>query len=125
MLWIPRCDPSLIGMCAALLFMRVSGQAPPRPENINITGTNFLNHETPISGFFGQTFLKENIPFIDIPDTNIQSVYYYRFSALQRHLRYTIPSTRYILTEFVNPGGCAAAFDTIDAATGHQIDEAR
>lgn len=105
--------------------MSVSGQVPPQPENINIRETNFLDHDTPISDFFGQTFLKENNPFINIPDTTIQSVYYYRFSALQRHLRYIIPGTGYILTEFMNPVEYAAAFDTIDAAAGHQIDEAR
>jgi hypothetical protein len=109
----------------ASLLLTVSGQAPPQPDNTNITGTNFFDHEIPISGFFGQTFLKENIPFIDIPDASIQSIYYYRFSALQRHLRYTIAGTGYILTEFVSLVGYAAAFDTIDAAAGHQIDEAR
>jgi hypothetical protein len=100
-------------------------QAPPQPENINVTETSFLDHDTPISGFWGQTFLRENIPFIDIPDSNIQDVYYYRWSSLQRHLRYTIAGTGYILTEFCQPVGYAQALNTIDAAAGHQIDEAR
>jgi hypothetical protein len=69
-------------------------------------------------------FPKRDIPFIEIPDASIQPVYSYRFSALQRHLRYTIAGTGYILTEFMSPVGYAAAFDTIDAAAGHQIDEA-
>jgi Mannosylglycerate hydrolase MGH1-like glycoside hydrolase domain len=100
-------------------------QAPLHPGTVDSSGTSFLDHVTPISGFFGQTFLTENIPFIDIPDSNIQDVYYYRWSALQRHLRYTVPGTGYIITEFMQPVGYAQALNTIDAAAGHQIDEAR
>jgi hypothetical protein len=106
-------------------FTVVLAQAPPQPENIGINGTSFLDHEAPISQFWGKTFLKENIPFIDIPDENIQNVYYYRWSSIQRHLRYTIAGAGYILTEFVQPVSYAQAFGTIDAAAGHQIDEAR
>jgi hypothetical protein len=109
----------------SLLATTLVAQSPPRPENINIAGTSFLDHDAPISGFDGRTFLKENIPYIDIPNSNIQEVYYYRWSSLQRHLRYTIEGTGYILTEFVQPVGYAKALNTIDAAAGHQIDEAR
>jgi hypothetical protein len=100
-------------------------QAPLQSVSITSHSTSFLDHVTPIDGFFGQTFLRENIPFIDIPDSNIQEVYYYRWSALQRHLRYTVPGTGYIITEFMQPIGYAQALNTIDAAAGHQIDEAR
>ena len=103
----------------------VNSQAPPQPENIGINGTSFLDHQAPISSFYGQTFLRENIPYIDIPDTNIQDVYYYRWSSLARHLHYAIAGTGYVLTEFVQPVEYSMAFDTIDAAAGHQIDEAR
>jgi hypothetical protein len=108
-----------------ILFTVVLAQAPPQPENIDINGTSFLDHEMPISQFWGQTFLKKNIPFIDIPDNSIQDVYYYRWSSIQRHLRYNIAGTGYILTEFCQPVGYAQALNTIDAAAGHQIGEAR
>ena len=100
-------------------------QAPPQPEDIGTKETSFLDHETPISQFWGKTFLRENIPFIDIPDKTIQDVYYYRWSSLQRHLRYTVAGTGYILTEFCQPVGYAQALNTINAAAGHQIDKAR
>jgi hypothetical protein len=109
----------------SFLIPFVQAQTPPQPENINITGTAFLDHDKPISGFAGQTLLKENIPYIDIPDTQIQDVYYYRWSSIVRHLRYTTAGTGYILTEFMQPVGYAQALNTIDAAAGHQIDEAR
>ncbi|EHL03334.1 hypothetical protein M7I_0553 [Glarea lozoyensis 74030] len=98
---------------------------PPLPENILKQTTSFLDQSTPIKDFFGQTFLKQNIPFIDIPDKGIQDVYYYRWSSLQRHLRYTVAGTGYVITEFVQPNGYATTLNTIDAAAGHQIDEAR
>lgn len=88
-------------------------------------GTNFLNHEAPIKNYLDKNILKENIPFIDIPDSEIQEIYYYRWSTLFRHFRYTTAGSGYILTEFVQPVWYAKAFGTIDAAAGHQIDEAR
>lgn len=91
----------------------------------SVTGTSFLDHDQPISGFAGQTFLKDNIPFIDIPDSLIQDVYYYRWTLIQRHLRYTVPGTGYMLNEFLQGVGYAKAFGSIDAAAGHQIDESR
>ena len=100
-------------------------QRSPQSKNLNNSGTNILDHETPIKDYHGKTFLRENIPFIDIPDTKIQELYYYRWSTLARHLRYTTAGTGYILTEFVQPVWYAKAFGTIDAAAGHQIDEAR
>ncbi|KAI1824093.1 Six-hairpin glycosidase [Xylaria intraflava] len=88
-------------------------------------GTTFLNHEDPLSSFYGQTFLKDNIPYIDIPDSLIEDVYYYRWTSLQRNIRYVVAGTGYMCTEFVHPVGYAEAFGTIDAAAGHQIDESR
>ncbi|KAK5633799.1 hypothetical protein RRF57_009514 [Xylaria bambusicola] len=83
--------------------------------------TSFLDHEDPISEFFGRT----TSPYIDIPDKLIQDVYYYRWTSLQRNLRYVTAGTGYMCTEFVHPVGYAKAFGTIDAAAGHQIDESR
>lgn len=96
-----------------------------RQDPGHVSGTSFLDHEDPISGFLGRSFLRDNIPFIDIPDKLIQDVYYYRWTSLQRNLRYVTAGTGYMCTEFVHPVGYAQAFGTIDAAAGHQIDESR
>ncbi|KAI8953157.1 Six-hairpin glycosidase-like protein [Xylaria longipes] len=100
-------------------------QLLPRQDTSDVKGTSFLDHEDPISGFLGRTFLRDNIPYIDIPDKLIQDVYYYRWTSLQRNIRYVTAGTGYMCTEFVHPVGYAKAFGTIDAAAGHQIDEAR
>jgi hypothetical protein len=107
-----------------LAFTPALCQSPPHPGNTG-NGTSFLDHDALVSGYPGQTFLKENIPFIDIPDSVIQEVYYYRWTAIQRQLRYIIAGTGYMATEFMQPVGYAKIFGTIDAAAGHQIDESR
>lgn len=118
---------SIVNLIAVLvaLCLPTYAQGPPLPADHNVTGTSFLDHDAPIANFFGKTFLKDNIPYIDIPDKNIEEVYYYRFSSLQRHLRYTTAGTGYIITEFMQPVSYAQAFGTINAAAGHQIEEAQ
>ncbi|KAI0437065.1 Six-hairpin glycosidase [Xylaria telfairii] len=96
-----------------------------RQGTADVKGTSFLDHEKPIAGFLGRTFLRDNIPYIDIPDQLIQDVYYYRWTSIQRNIRYVTEGTGYMCTEFVHPVGYAKAFGTIDAAAGHQIDESR
>ncbi|KAI0015759.1 Six-hairpin glycosidase [Xylariomycetidae sp. FL0641] len=98
---------------------------PPLGGGRSARETSFLDHDRPITGFAGKAFLKKNIPFIDIPDKLVQDVYYYRWTALQRNLRYVTAGTGYICTEFVQPVGYAKAFGTINAAAGHHIDESR
>ncbi|CAJ2512454.1 Uu.00g054690.m01.CDS01 [Anthostomella pinea] len=115
---------SAIGALLLLAYTTRSRSAPT-PEPTLVRGTSFLDHETPIGGFAGQTFLRDNIPFIDVPDALIQDVYYYRWTELQRHIRYVQAGTGYMFTEFMQPVGYAKAFGSIDAAAGHQIDEAR
>jgi glycogen debranching enzyme len=116
----------LSSIAYGLLFSGLSlAQSPPGSGFGNAIATSFLDHDAPISGFDGKTFLRENIPFIDIPDQLIQDVYYYRWTSTQRNLRYIIAGTGFISTEFVQPVGYAQAFGTIVAAAGHQLDESK
>lgn len=115
----------MISFCCLLYAGVALAQQPPKPTDGSSIGTDFLDHDSPISSYFGKEFLKENIPYIDIPDKNIEEVYYYRWSTLADHLRYTTAGSGYILTEFIQPVGYAEEYNTIDAAAGHQIDEAR
>ncbi|KAI0008073.1 Six-hairpin glycosidase-like protein [Xylariaceae sp. FL0662B] len=116
-----------ISIIGALLVLtrNVLLQPPSRLRHQEIVGTAFLDHDDPISAFAGKTFLKDNIPFIDIPDSLVQDVYYYRWTSIQRNIRYIKPGIGYMFTEFVQPVGYAKVFGSIDAAAGHQIDEAR
>ncbi|CAG2168070.1 unnamed protein product [Oppiella nova] len=46
-----------------------------------------------VKDFAEHQWFVRNIPFIEIPDKHIEDVYYYRWSSLKRHLRYTITGT--------------------------------
>lgn len=87
--------------------------------------TNFVDKDSKLTNFFEPQWFKDNIPFVEVPDKEIEEVYYYRWSSLKRHLRYTVPGAGYIITEFVHKVGYSQKFDTINAASGHHIYEAR
>ncbi|CAG7826701.1 unnamed protein product [Allacma fusca] len=87
--------------------------------------TNFVNHDSKISHLAEPQWFRDNIPFVEVPNKEIEEVYYYRWSSLKRHLRYTVPGAGYIVTEFVHKVGYSLKFDTINAAAGHHINEAR
>lgn len=87
--------------------------------------TYFVNKDSKLKNFFEPQWYKDNIPFVEVPDKEIEEVYYYRWSSLKRHLRYTTPGAGYIITEFVHKVGYSQKFDTINAAAGHHIYEAR
>lgn len=118
---------SILSVLGILLFViRICAQEPSHPAASPAReGTSFLDKDALLAGFFGQTFLKANVPLIDIPDQLIQDVYYYRWTSLQRNLRYVMPGAGWMCTEFVHPVWYARTFGTIDAAAGHHIDEAR
>lgn len=116
---------SAIGILWVFTYSIFTLRILPLSRNEDVEGTSFLDHDKPISTFAGKSFLKHNIPFIDIPDSLIRDVYYYRWTSIQRNLRYIRAGTGYMCTEFVQPVGYAQAFGSIDAAAGHQIDESR
>ncbi|KAI0889490.1 Six-hairpin glycosidase-like protein [Annulohypoxylon maeteangense] len=116
---------SAVGILWVLAHTNLTQRAPSHQWSGDIEGTSFLDHEKSIGTFSGKSFLRHNIPFIDIPDSLIQDVYYYRWTSIQRNLRYIRAGTGYMCTEFVQPVGYAQAFGSIDAAAGHQIDESR
>lgn len=126
-------DYKLLKMAAVLMLFGIfaifltggRSQLPSRPIVSPPKGTSFLDHDAPIAGFLGRTFLKDNIPFIDIPDKLIQDVYYYRWSSLQHNLRYVMQNVGWMCTEFVHPVWYASAYGAIDAAAGHHLDEMR
>lgn len=104
----------LIILLLALLTISCTGQR-----------TNFVDEDSKIVNFAEKAWYKDNIPFLEVPDEAIEAVYYYRWSSLKRHLRYTLPGAGFIVTEFVHKVGYSQKFDTINAAAGHHIDEAK
>ncbi|ADO74408.1 MGH1-like glycoside hydrolase domain-containing protein [Stigmatella aurantiaca] len=97
----------------------------PSPGLQAVTGTQFLNPDAFLGGYADPAWYRKNIPFFEAPDREIQDVYYYRWYAFLQHLRYATPGVGYIVNEFVNAVWYSQKFDTISAAAGHHIYEAR
>lgn len=68
-------------------------------------------------------WLWENAPLIDVPDKMIEQAYYFRWWTFRKHVKKTADG--YVITEFLPPVGWAGEYNTIIAAAGHHISEAR
>ncbi|KAL7906752.1 carbohydrate-binding module family 13 protein [Trichoderma velutinum] len=87
--------------------------------------TNFLNHGQLVSGFEDPNWFLQNIPFLDVPNSQIQDVYYYRWQTYKEHITYTGAQYGYMLSEFLTPVDYGAPYGGVVAAAGHHIIEGR
>ncbi|MEU0796615.1 LamG-like jellyroll fold domain-containing protein [Amycolatopsis sp. NPDC005961] len=125
-----RRGPGAIGwlaiacLAAQVALSGVAGAAPgDRPAPV--AATHFLDHAAALAGYADPAWYETNIPFVDLPDATMQSVYYYRWRVFKEHLRYTNPADGWISTEFLDCCGYAAPYQAINAAAGHQLTEGR
>ena len=82
-----------IRLAIALLLSVVgfSFSANPRPYppvDAYLRATDVLDHESYLEGLDDHVWYLDNIPFIDVPDKQMQDVYYYRTSVIKRHLKW-------------------------------------
>jgi hypothetical protein len=68
---------------------------------------------------------KEQIPFFECPDPDINTTYYYRWELLTKHLTYGAPNSGYSFTEFIDRPFWSGAYGAISCPAGHQLYEAR
>ena len=68
-------------------------------------------------------FLKENIPFIECPDKEIEEVYYYRWWTFRKHIKDTPDG--YVITEFMPNVPWSEKHNTIPCPAGHHFREGR
>jgi hypothetical protein len=66
-----------------------------------------------------------NIPFLQISDSSIQDIYYYRWKVVNEHLHYVPDKQLWVMTEFTYPVWWENPDRTIDAAAGLHIKEGR
>ncbi|KXJ89066.1 Six-hairpin glycosidase-like protein [Microdochium bolleyi] len=111
----------VLAATTCVLYVKLVGSAPAAIDTRDKNAPFYLDK----SQYFSHSFLDNEIPYIDIPDETIRDVYYYRWTSLERNLRYTTAGTGYMTTEFVQPVWYAQAFGTINAAAGHHLDEAK
>lgn len=64
-----------------------------------------------------------NIPWLDIPDKEMERIYYFRWYAFQKHIVSTPDG--YLISEFLDDVPWSGKRNMIDTAAGHHIREAR
>ena len=88
-------------------------------------GTSFLNKPALLGPVNDPAWFLNNIPFLDVPDTQVQQVYYYRWQTYKEHLIYTGSIYGWLSTEFLAPVFYGAPYGGVSAAAGHQTIEGR
>jgi len=105
------------------------GGTPPPPQQPQSPTApspgKFLNHAVLLGNVDSDpSWFQANIPFLEVPDPQIQQIYYYRWHTYKEHL-VPVPSVGWVSTEFLGAPGYAAPYGGISAAAGHQIIEGR
>lgn len=121
-----RVTTATAALVAASASMTASAINAPTVYARNATGgTSFLNHTALLGSINDKPWFEANIPFLEVPDAQIQGVYYYRWQTYKEHLVYTGPEYGYLSNEFLQPVGYGAPYGGVVAAAGHQINEGR
>ncbi len=68
---------------------------------------------------------KDNIPFLDCPDPDILTTYYYRWQLVTKHLVYGSTKSGYSFTEFIDRPFWSGTYGSISCPAGHQLYEVR
>ncbi|MBR5586447.1 MAG: hypothetical protein IKW02_00630 [Clostridia bacterium] len=76
-----------------------------------------------ISNDEAEKWLEENIPLIEIPDKTIEKIYYFRWWTFRKHIKSTEDGC--LITEFLPEVLWGGKHNTIIAAAGHHIAEAK
>lgn len=76
-----------------------------------------------ISNQMAGNWLSENIPLIDIPDKLLEEIYYFRWWVFRKHIKTTADG--FVITEFLPEVPWGGTYNTIIAAAGHHIAEAK
>jgi hypothetical protein len=107
----------MAGLCLVCSVIGAAGQ----------DGTDILPQSTLAAHYFGgdAPWFKENIPFFDSSDPQINQIYYYRWQLYKAHIKDVGPRG-YIITEFLDDVSWAwNPYQSLNDATAFHIDEGR
>jgi hypothetical protein len=96
------------------------------PESFRQYFIRFASDEKAMLGKNDQLpwqWFTQNIPWLDVPDKELEEVYYFRWYSFQKHLKQT--PYGFVIDEFLDDVPWAGNLNTINAAAGHHIREAR
>ena len=120
------CKRIALALSSALLASAALAIDPPGPYPGAAPGsTHFLNQSALLGNVNDPDWFTNNIPFLEVPDTQIQQVYYYRWQTYKEHLVYTGPIYGWLSTEFLQLVSYGAPYGGVVAAAGHQTIEGR
>ncbi|MDR3146693.1 MAG: hypothetical protein LBU21_10475 [Treponema sp.] len=80
----------------------------------------YVNH---IPNSAAYRWMADHVPLIDIPDRELEAVYYFRWWTYRKHIKKT--PTGFIISEFLPTVGWAGAYNSISCAAGHHLTEGR
>ena len=69
------------------------------------------------------SWLGDNVPLVELPDKTIEEIYYFRWWTFRKHLRSTEDGI--VITEFLPKVPWSGKHNTIIAAAGHHVSEAK
>jgi len=78
---------------------------------------------TQIPNAGAEDWMLENIPRVSLPDPVIEKIYYFRWWIFRKHIRHT--EDGFVITEFLPEVPWAGKHNTIIAAAGHHVAEAK
>ena len=122
---------SLIILALPHLVQRAEGQPSPahpviEPDKFQHYFQQFSNDEMAMLGEDDPPawdWFEQNIPWLDVPDPEIEEIYYFRWYSFKKHIKQTPDG--YVIDEFEENVPWAGKYNTISCAAGHHIREAR
>jgi hypothetical protein len=128
-----RNNPNLCLGLTFILWIAASGHSfgKPiilKPESYQETIESFNSGDSELStnsvpNARAWRWMRDNIPWFDCSDKELQEIYYFRWWTFRKHLKQTPGG--YIVTEFLPSVPWAGKFNSISCAAGHHIDEGR
>ena len=112
--------------CLGMAHAATQPSALIDPETAHHYFVDFYNDEREMLGAaqpLQWEWFKSNIPWLDLPDKQLEQIYYFRWYSFQKHLKKT--SDGWIIDEFLDNVPWAGRFNAINMAAEAQIREAR
>ena len=117
-----RCAAYVLGFAAVLQAQILDpGSFRHYVEEFNRDDPAHIAGAIPDAEAYG--WMRQNIPRLAVPDTELERIYYYRWWAYRKHIEAT--PAGFVLTEFLRPVKHSTDYNAISCALGLHIAEGR
>lgn len=125
-LYILSLTAVVLSGCSGKTFMQTLEDADNELVAQYVSEFNSTDEELYIQEFDNseaEQFLKDNIPYFECPDKELEKTYYFRWWTYRKHVKRTPEG--YIITEFLPEVGWAGKYNAINCPAMHQFAEGR